>query len=902
MNKRVSQVISGLAVATVWLAAAAPLAAADFYLQAQETTKTVATPAGGTETVTMWEYASCPDASFVGCTASAPGPLLRVPAGEALNVHLKNNLVRIDAAGTPAPIHLSHVDAYGVGADNVALPTSIQIAGLPSPGFALGADCGTSPAAPVEGATGRLRSFTAEVPNGETGSFCWAAPRAGSYVYQSGTHPAVQVQMGLYGAVIVEAAPSAGCTPRCAYSGVTGADYTKEIVAVYSELDPGLHASVADDSYGDATAAAARTSTIFYEPQYFFVDGIIDSDAGPIAFTSRDIRMVGQLGDRVLLRLLNAGIESHSVLLPEAHFTIIGEDGGASDASLHGHLQHSTLLAAGKGLEAIWTLGAEGTYHLLDRRRQLANSAAAIAATATTPAAAASGMLVSLLVGPPPAVPLTAPDSYVTLEDTALSVPVVPPPPDGVLANDSCLLDIAPLLPCNAVALVAGSGPAHGVLELHADGGFVYTPAANYNGPDSFQYRATNGLANSAPTLVSIDVSPDNDTPVANDDGVYEVLVGSTTLLPTLVANDIDVDGDTLTISNVGEGPTSLAGASWAASGGTAVYTAPANTEGADSFQYYANDGQVNSLAPATVTVLVTLNRTPRAVDDGATMAEDSGSSTIDVLANDSDPDGDAFNVSGYTQPVGGAVTADTTDPAHTRLVFTPNLNFNGVASFTYTITDTPAQGAPRSATATVNVTVTPVNDPPVANNNTFTIADDATTTIAAPGVLGNDTDVDGDALVAVLVSQPANATVVLNANGGFTITTVGVTGVVTFTYQARDPSGALSNIATVTVNLNNGAFQIANGGVVFNALANTFAANGASTLPAGRLLSFYLLAPGQATGGTLIATDRIAAGVAPRLWSFSVANNTGITPVAGSRVRVQAVGLAATSVPLVIQ
>ncbi|MBS0387508.1 MAG: tandem-95 repeat protein [Proteobacteria bacterium] len=897
MNKRVRTALSGLAIAATWLVAAAPLAAADFYLQAQETTRTVATAAGGIETVTMWEYASCPDASFTACVAAAPGPLLRVPAGESLNVHLKNNLVR-DVGGTRTAIHLSHVDAYGTGTDNIAVPTSIQIAGLAPPSFALGAECGSGTPAPVAGATGRLRSFTAEVPNGEIGSYCWAAPRAGSYVYQSGTHPAVQVQMGLYGGVVVEAAASGACTPRCAYAGVGGADFNKEIVAIYSELDPALHASVADDSYGDG-AAGARTSTIFYEPQYFFVDG----QAEGIAFSSRDTRMAGQTGDRVLLRLLNAGIESHSVTLPEGEFTLIGEDGSALDASLHGHAQHSTLLAAGKGLEAIWTLGAEGNYHLLDRRRQLANSSPAIAATGTTPAGAASGMLLNLLVGPAPPVPLTLPDNYAATEDTVLTIPAAPPPPDGVLANDPCTQDVTPLQPCTTVALVAGAGPAHGLLELHADGGFVYTPAANYNGPDAFQYRASNGLANSAPTLVTIDVGAVNDLPVANDDGAYEVLVGTTTLLPPLVANDTDVDGDALVVAATGAGDTGLAGASWTPSGGTAAYTAPAGYEGPDSFQYYANDGTANSAAPATVTLLVTANLSPQALDDTATMAEDSGSVTIDVLANDSDPANDPINVSGFTASANGTVAADTTDPAHTRLVFTPNANFNGVATFTYTITDVPSQGAPKSATATVRVTVTPVNDPPVARNDSFTIADDATTTVAAPGVLANDSDVDGDALVAVLVSQPANATVVLNANGGFSIATVGVTGTVTFTYQARDPSGALSNIATVTVNLNNGAFQIANGGVVFNTALNRFSANGASTMPAGRLLGFYLMAPGQTAGGTLIATARIGVGAAPRTWSFNVANSTGATPEAGSRVRIQAIGLpAATSVPLVIQ
>ena len=86
---------------------------------------------------------------------------------------------------------------------------------------------------------------------------------------------------------------------------------------------------------------------------------------------------------------------------------------------------------------------------------------------------------------------------------------------------------------------------------------------------------------------------------------------------------------------------------------------------------------------------------------------------------------------------------------------YTPNANYNGSDSFTYTIGD----GNGGSATATVNVTVTPSNDAPVAAADSYATAEDTLLTIAAPGVLGNDTDVDSASLTAVLVSGPANGT-----------------------------------------------------------------------------------------------------------------------------------------------
>jgi FtsP/CotA-like multicopper oxidase with cupredoxin domain len=298
-----------------------------------------------------------------------------VASGEPLIVHLRNSLTR-----GGQPIQLTHVAAYGAA----PVPVSIQIPGLARPRFAAGvaADC-SGPTSPVD-ADGRIRSFTSEVANQAIGTYCWDT-RPGTFVYQSGTHPAVQVQMGLYGAVVVGGAAGSCSGASCAYPGVS---YDREVVAVYSEIDPLLHAAVANNTYGDASAANPKTSTIVYAPQYFFVDGA----AAAAPFTSLASIAAGAPGNRILIRLANAGIESHAPLLQGSHISLVAEDGNPYDASLLAHRQYSTLLAAGKTIDAIFTPTAAGTYPLFDRRRVTTH------AVAGGGSAVSSGMLVRLVV------------------------------------------------------------------------------------------------------------------------------------------------------------------------------------------------------------------------------------------------------------------------------------------------------------------------------------------------------------------------------------------------------------------------------------------------------------------------------------------------------------------------
>jgi VCBS repeat-containing protein len=184
-------------------------------------------------------------------------------------------------------------------------------------------------------------------------------------------------------------------------------------------------------------------------------------------------------------------------------------------------------------------------------------------------------------------------------------------------------------------------------------------------------------------------------------------------------------------------------------------------------------------------------NTNPDALDDSASVNRNSSANAIDVLANDSDADGDALTVTAVTQGAHGAVVNNGTSVS-----YTPAAAFSGGDSFTYTISD----GHGGTDTATVSVTI--VNHPPVANADSYTVNQDTLLHPAAPGVLANDTDADSDSLSAQLVSTTAHGTLALSANGSFTyMGNAHFTGTDSFTYRASD-GDADSNSATVTIHV----------------------------------------------------------------------------------------------------
>uniref|UniRef100_UPI0026030D9D HYR domain-containing protein n=1 Tax=uncultured Christiangramia sp. TaxID=503836 RepID=UPI0026030D9D len=184
-------------------------------------------------------------------------------------------------------------------------------------------------------------------------------------------------------------------------------------------------------------------------------------------------------------------------------------------------------------------------------------------------------------------------------------------------------------------------------------------------------------------------------------------------------------------------------------------------------------------------------NDAPVAVDDSASTSEDTPVQ-IDVLDNDSDPDGDELTITEVTQPGNGTAVINTDG----TVTYSPNENFNGTDTFEYTISD----GNGGTDTATVVVTITPVNDEPVANNDTATTDQEVPVTIT---VLDNDTDIDGDELTVINTTNPENGSVVINQDGTVTYSpNESFTGEDTFTYTISDNNGG-TDTATVIVFVN---------------------------------------------------------------------------------------------------
>jgi len=373
--------------------------------------------------------------------------------------------------------------------------------------------------------------------------------------------------------------------------------------------------------------------------------------------------------------------------------------------------------------------------------------------------------------------PVAKDDAYTVAEDGTLNTPK-----PGVLANDTDL-DSDPL----SAQLVAG--PSHGTVTLSADGSFVYTPTALFFGSDSFTYKDSDGQAFSNTATVALTVTHVNHPPVAKDDA-YTTSEDVPLSVQTggVLFNDTDADGDPLT-AKVATPPTH--GTLTLNANGTFLYTPASLFYGQDAFTYTASDGQGGS-ATATATIAVAhVNHAPVATSSQTTLLED-GSVALSLPA--SDVDNDALSYSVITQPSHGTLSAI----AGNGLTYTPTALYFGSDSFTWKAND----GQLDSNTATLSLTVTHVNHAPIAKDDAYTVLEDGTLTTPKPGVLANDTDADGDALTAQLVSNPTHGTLTLNADGSFVYTPTALYfGSDSFTYKAFDGQ-AVSNTATVSLSV----------------------------------------------------------------------------------------------------
>ena len=334
------------------------------------------------------------------------------------------------------------------------------------------------------------------------------------------------------------------------------------------------------------------------------------------------------------------------------------------------------------------------------------------------------------------------------------------------------------------------------------NGMLTFTPAANGNGTPyamfGFKVRddGTPPLLDPTASTLKINVTPVNDPPIALPD-TYTFFEDSGPHLLPVGVNDSDVDGTTPPpiVSKIDplHGTLTL-------TGGALTYTPIANYFGSDSFTYTVSDGTY--FATATVSINITfLNHPPVAVPDTVVVNEDSGTTVISAAANDTDVDGDSLSVTANGLASHGVVTL-----VGGVLGYTPAANYFGLDAFTYTVSD-----GTLTAVGTVNVTVTSVNDAPIAVDDSVTIVRDSGAT--AVNVRGNDTDIDTPfaSVLITATSAPSKGTVAITGAGtGLSYTPYhGLEGADSFTYTISDGAGGTAT-ATVSVNIT-GANRVPN-------------------------------------------------------------------------------------------
>ncbi len=627
-------------------------------------------------------------------------------------------------------------------------------------------------------------------PDGDAVSYGWSAAQ-GTFTGATDGQGARWTAPGLIGTVVIRVEVADG------RGGTAAAEVVVEVVNRPPVFGPSLRFQLAENRDGRATPVtlggvrvtdpdgddfelalvagsdrfviSASTGTLSY------IGPGEDFETGPNRY-ALTVMATDTLGGEARAEVVVHVVDGNEFPVAMDDALSVAEDGEAradvlandADPDRGDRIRVISVGAPGHGQAQVVDAGAavqyapDPNYHGPDRFTYVVADAGGLADTAA----------VEVTVTPVADAPEAADDQATTAEDEAVEIPVL----DNDADPDGDRLRVRSVSPAG-----------HGAAVVAADGTNVtYTPDPNYHGPDRFTYVVADpgGLADTA--AVEVTVTPVNDAPEAADDQAATP-EDEPTAIPVL-DNDGDIDGDQLRVRSVS--PPGHGAAAVAADGRNVTYTPDPNYHGPDRFTYVVADP--DGLADtASVEVTVTpVNDGPEAADDQATTPEDEPVE-IPVLDNDADLDGDRLRVQSVS-PAGHGTAAVAADG--TNVTYTPDPNYHGPDRFTYVVAD--AGGL--ADTAAVEVTVTPVNDAPVAADDQATTPEDEPVEIP---VLDNDADLDGDRLRVQSVSAAGHGAAEVAADG----TNVTYTpdpnyhGPDRFTYVVADPDG-LADTATVEV------------------------------------------------------------------------------------------------------
>jgi hypothetical protein len=612
---------------------------------AAPTWSTTGTTSDGTGTLT-WTFQSSL-ASFLATATNWSPVVITVPTGASggLTINLTNNLSF--ANGNTIPTSIMIVGQVGGGLGSMKTTTPSPVHATQSSTW-IGA-AGVTNTPPPQGP--RVQSFATEVAAGATTALTWAALKPGTYLLESGTHPSIQGPMGLYGILVVTAAPTLSTTtantegaPGCAYPVTAGCavPYDAEIPVLLSEIDPLQNNAVATavntagfsettvwsgQPGGCGNPATANSGNCYppavnYTPLYYMINGVAFNKTAPAAslfpITPAMIAPTAGTTGSVLVRLVNAGLRMHVPAIVGSQvagatggtnpivtgFTIIAEDGNPLPGVPK--IKSEVFMAAGKTFDVMINgQSTSGTgiaaytnaLPVYDRELSLSGNAverdagmlAYIGINPAAPiAAAASG---SGGIGPA----VARADNYTAL--VAGVTLAVSDPSKGLIANDTNVYGVKVFTP-----------PSKGALTLNANGTFTYVPSGTVTTPDSFVYAANGATACQTPltapgpcAMVTLGASSITDSGITCSSSTFSANTATYLAIKTPGVLAGCKDGANLPLT---------ATAFTAAAGFTVLgdanggFTATASGAGSQTFTFRAKNSQ-GTLGPVTTVTVV---------------------------------------------------------------------------------------------------------------------------------------------------------------------------------------------------------------------------------------------------------------------------------------------------------
>ncbi|CAK2503904.1 Cadherin-like domain-containing protein [Vibrio crassostreae] len=344
--------------------------------------------------------------------------------------------------------------------------------------------------------------------------------------------------------------------------------------------------------------------------------------------------------------------------------------------------------------------------------------------------------------------PIAGSTSYSVNEDEVITISA-----EQLLANSS---DIEGEVAIDSVTYTG----ADGIFSDNGDGTFSFAPNANFDGDVSLDVVVTDEDGATTATTASIDVLPINDPPVSGDLAYSIDEDGSITLSQEqLLAQASDVDGDDLTAANLTAGDNATVTAN---DDGSFTITPDADFNGDIDLSFDLSDGTETVVATADLTVNPVND--VAVVEDVAYTIEEDGSLTFtdeQLLAGASDIDGDELSVVDVSYTGAEGVFTDNGDGTYT---FAPNENFNGEVSLDFSVSD-----GTETVDANIDVTVTDVNDAPVAGATSYQMNEDGTITLSPEQLIANSSDVDGEVSLDSVSYSGADGILVQNEDGSVT-------------------------------------------------------------------------------------------------------------------------------------